>query len=195
VATRLTRDQYFLQMVALVASRCTCPRRQVGAIITTVEGQILSTGYNGVPAGFPHCTEGELHACPGTQDKHGDTSRCLAVHAEVNALLQCKRLDLAHTLYVSCTPCFECAKAICNTPIKRVVALEEYTGAGMDVLEARGIQIEVEDVLGGGLLVKIPRFNGRPLSMPPRWCDETCKGRLDTSGVCIRCGAWPCTGD
>jgi dCMP deaminase len=186
VATRLTRDQYFLQMVALVASRCTCPRRQVGAIITTVEGQILSTGYNGVPAGFEHCTE---RPCPGARDTHGDTHRCLAVHAEVNALLQCKRLDLAHTLYVSCTPCFECAKAICNTPIRRIVSLEEYTGVGMDVLDTRGIQVEVRDELDGGLLVRVPRFGDRPLSMPPRWCGDDCNGRLDTSGTCVKCGS------
>lgn len=140
---RLSHDQYYLQMLNLVAARSTCPRRSVGAVLVTADNQILSTGYNGVPRGFPHCVE---QACPGAWDEHGDTRRCMAVHAEVNALLQCKRLDLAHTLYVSCTPCFECAKMICNTPICRVISLEEYTGEGMVVLLRREIQVWVATV-------------------------------------------------
>jgi len=120
---RLSRDDYFLTILDLVAARSTCARRAVGAIITDGDGHVLSLGYNGVPRGFPHCVD---VPCLGAADKAGDTSRCMAVHAEVNALIQCSRLDLAHSLYCSCSPCFSCAKAIANTPIKRVVCRELY---------------------------------------------------------------------
>ena len=121
---RLSKDEYFLCMLQLVASRSTCVRRQVAAIIVSKDGHILSTGYNGTPRGFPHCN---INPCVGALDSPGDSDRCQAVHAEVNALLQCMRLDLASTLYTSCSPCFTCAKAIANTPITRVLCAEEYS--------------------------------------------------------------------
>src|SRR5258708_3001642 len=104
---RLSRDDYFLEMLHLVANRSTCARRAVGTIITDDRGHILATGYNGVPRGFTHCTDSP---CLGVNDPKGDTGRCMAIHAEINALLQCSRLDLAHALYVSASPCFACAK-------------------------------------------------------------------------------------
>lgn len=136
---RKGRDQYYLDMLELVASRGTCQRRQVGAIVTTKRGEILSTGYNGAPRGLPHCVD---HPCPGVGDQKGDSSRCEAVHAEVNALLQCNRLDLAHTIYVTCTPCFHCAKMIANTNIKRIVCLEQYADQnGAAILGRANIEI------------------------------------------------------
>lgn len=94
--------------------------------MTDVRGRILSTGYNGPPSGFSHCTT--LTPCAGAYDAGGDTQRCLAVHAEQNALLQCWRLDLAHTMYVSVCPCFVCAKLILQTPIQEVVIAGVYPG-------------------------------------------------------------------
>lgn len=130
-----------MQMLSLVASRATCARRQVGAIIVSQDHQILSTGYNGVPRGLAHCID---MFCPGARDEKGDTSRCEAVHAEVNAVLQCRRLDLAHTIYVSCTPCFTCAKMLANTPIRHIIALEHYADPnGESVLRRAGIVVEV----------------------------------------------------
>jgi len=125
---RQSKEEYFIRMLELVCSRSTCLRRSVGAIVTDAAGHVLSTGYNGTPAGFEHCAKSS--PCPGWQDQQGDTRRCLAVHAEQNALLQCQRLDLAHTMYVSCCPCFTCAKMILNTSIQRVVAVTPYTGDG-----------------------------------------------------------------
>lgn len=131
-------DDYFAEIVRLVAARSTCARRQVGAVIADEKGHVLATGYNGVPRGLPHCADGA--PCPGAADPPGDTRRCWAVHAEQNALLQCHRLDLARTLYVSCEPCFTCAKLIANTPIRRVVVLEPYADPdGAAVLALKGI--------------------------------------------------------
>jgi dCMP deaminase len=136
-------DNYFLQMLDLVASRSTCGRRAVAAIITDVESHVLSMGYNGVPSGFDHCTE---KPCAGRDEPHGGSAgdKCLAVHAEANAILQCQRLDLASTLYCSCSPCFTCAKLIANTRISRVVYREEYPDHGLLVLSKAGIRLELK---------------------------------------------------
>lgn len=124
---------YFLQMLDLIASRGTCIRRKVAAIITDQKGHILSTGYNGVPSGVLHCIG---NPCPGVVDKPGDSSNCMAIHAEQNALLQCQNLDKAYFMYCSCTPCFTCAKMIANTNIKMIVCKERYADQrGVEVLQ------------------------------------------------------------
>lgn len=138
--TRLTHDEYFLQMLALVAQRSTCVRRQVGAILVDAGHHVLSLGYNGVPRGFDHCID---TPCPGAADPSGDTRRCYAVHAEVNAVLQCARLDLARTLYVSCMPCFECAKMLVNTRVSRLVCAADYPGPGAEILKLAGIAVQL----------------------------------------------------
>jgi dCMP deaminase len=139
---RLTKDEYFLRMLELVAARGTCPRRQVGAIIANGAGQVISTGYNGPPRGHDHCID---VPCPGVEQRSGDSSRCEAVHAEQNAILQAGgRLIEAYTLYVSCTPCFTCAKMIANTPIRRIVVLEPYADPrGEAILTRSGIELIV----------------------------------------------------
>lgn len=122
---RPTKDEMFIRMLDAIKVRSTCPRRATAAIITDREGRALSMGYNGVPKGLDHCSV--TMPCAGIDDPSGDSSRCLAVHAEQNAALQCRDLqDRAHTIYCSATPCFTCAKMILNTSIKRVVAVEVY---------------------------------------------------------------------
>lgn len=150
MSDRLTHDEYYVAMLRLVAARSTCARRAVGAIFVDEKGRVLSTGYNGVPSGFPHCTE---FPCEGANDARGDTSRCMAVHAEINAIIQCgDRLTRAHTAYVSCSPCFGCAKAIVNTPISRIVCLEEYADThGREVLKRAGVKILVATPSNYGL--------------------------------------------
>jgi dCMP deaminase len=137
---RPSHDDYFLDMLELVAGRSTCARRAVGAIIVDQQHRILATGYNGVPTHYPHCTE---TPCPGAEDPPGDTRRCYAVHAEANALLQCSRLDLAWKLYASCTPCFSCAKLIANTSIVKVVCHVSYNDlTGVELLRKQGIYVQ-----------------------------------------------------
>lgn len=132
---RPTLDEFFLSLLGLLAARGTCPRRRVAAIVTDAAGRVLSMGYNGVPRGVAHCTNPGT-ACAGVDDEPGDTSRCLAVHAEANALLQLRDKDNARVLYCSCVPCFECAKLVLNTSITRVVCAEDYPGGrGRPLLE------------------------------------------------------------
>lgn len=128
---RLTLDQYWSKHLRLIAERATCRRRQCGAIITDVRGAILSAGYNGVGSGLIHC--GEVGAlCDGSNripgDTGGENSPCFATHAEVNAIQTCHRIDLANVLYCTNFPCINCSKSIINTPIQKIVALEDYPG-------------------------------------------------------------------
>jgi dCMP deaminase len=138
---RLSKAQYYCEMLPMVARRSTCIRRDVAAIITDKEGHILSTGYNGVPSGIRHCY---YNPCPGAQQKTGDSSLCEAVHAEQNAMIQCNDLRSAYAMYCSCTPCFTCAKMILNTPIKVIYCLERYPdNRAIEILLRRRISLYV----------------------------------------------------
>lgn len=138
---RPTLDETYLAMLPLYAARGTCARRQVAAIITDARGRLLGAGFNGVPRTFTHCTD---HPCKGVDDLAGDTRNCLAVHAEINAMLQCSERENMHTMYCSCSPCFECAKAILNTSIKEVIVLLLYADErGIKLLQEGSIDVVV----------------------------------------------------
>ena len=140
--SRLSIDSYYLAMLPLIASRATCPRRRVAAILVDSTGRLVSIGYNGVPAGMPHCID---HPCPGATDKSGNTTRCIAIHAEVNALSQARASRrLPYTLYCSTTPCFECAKMLITDGIQRVVATSAYTNTdGVDLLHQAVVTVDI----------------------------------------------------
>ena len=136
-------DSYYLAMLPLIASRATCPRRQVAAILVDERGKLVSIGYNGVPAGLPHCID---TPCAGAGDASGDTSRCIAIHAEVNAMLQAQASRRhPHTLFCSTTPCFNCAKMLIAEGVRRVVALSTYADErGLALLSQAGVQVDVQ---------------------------------------------------
>ena len=122
-SSRLNADEYFLQIANLVAQRSTCRRRNVGCVLVDEKNHIVATGYNGVPSGFTHCLD---VPCKGATAPSGQAlDQCLAVHAEVNAFLQCTSAEKL-TAYLSTTPCFTCAKMICNSNVVRIVASEWY---------------------------------------------------------------------
>lgn len=84
---------------------------------------VVATGYNGVPTHFPHCLE---KPCEGVHAPSGESlQNCLAVHAEMNAFLQLTSTSEL-TAYITVTPCFECAKVICNSKVTRIVASGAY---------------------------------------------------------------------
>lgn len=122
---RLSKDDYFLNLVKGVALRSTCIRKSVGCILTNARGHILSTGYNGTASGLPNCNE-VIH-CVGFNLPPGQ-DKCEAVHAEVNALLQCADVNQIHTVYCTLSPCINCTKMFLNTSAERIVFLEEHTG-------------------------------------------------------------------
>ncbi len=146
---RISLDEYFAKMTWVVAERSTCiiPGRQYGAIVVKNK-QVLSTGYNGAPRGMTDCLE--LGYCP--KRAKGGTSgtmheECIAVHAEMNALIQAGRNAEGATLYVNGFPCKLCARLIVNAGIKRVVVCGEYSDReGLKILEDAGIQVDYIDV-------------------------------------------------
>ena len=120
VMGRSSWDQYFMDIAAQVATRATCDRKHVGAVIVR-DRTILSTGYNGSIRGMPHCDE------VGHMMENG---HCVAtVHAEANAILQAAkngvRIDGA-TLYTTASPCWPCFKLIANSGCVRIVYGEFY---------------------------------------------------------------------
>lgn len=121
--SRLGQDDYFSELATLVGERSTCRRRKVGCVLVDSKKHIVATGYNGVPSGFTHCLD---QPCEGATAPSGvDLDKCLAVHAEVNAFLQLTSTDKL-TAYLPATPCFSCAKMICNSNVVRIVAQEWY---------------------------------------------------------------------
>lgn len=121
-------DQYFMDITRLVATRSTCLRRQVGAILVK-ERNILATGYNGVPSGISHCDDtGCLRErlCVPSGERH---ELCRGLHAEQNAIIQAARhgtnIDGA-TLYCTTMPCIICTKMIINAGIRAIVYGEGY---------------------------------------------------------------------
>ena len=122
-------DEYFLEIVKVVASRATCDRGRNGAVIVK-NRRILTTGYVGSPAGMSHCDE-VGHMLHDVIDENGKTSKhCVrTIHAEQNAILQAALHGVStegSTIYTKFEPCFVCAKMIINAGIKRVVCERRY---------------------------------------------------------------------
>lgn len=153
---RPNRDEWALQLALVTARRSTCARRSVGCVLMNSRGHILSTGYNGVAAGLPHCNHTEVvvdndwhntfatevmtHACSGAMSPSGtNLDGCQAIHAEQNALLQCRDVYDIHTAYVTASPCITCCKLLLNTSCQRIVFVEEYPhSAAKDLWIASG---------------------------------------------------------
>lgn len=133
---RLPRDQLLMEVALLYKRRSTCLRRQVGAVLVR-EGRILSTGYNGAPAGVPHCMP----------DSCGPSNPCIrTIHAEANVIAFAARTGVitdGTSLYTTASPCIECAKLLINAGVCRVIYDEEYRDTGPIVL-LRSVGITVE---------------------------------------------------
>ena len=117
---RVPWDAYFMQIAVQAATRSTCDRKHVGAVIVR-DKTILSTGYNGSVRGMPHCDDvGHM-----MEDSH-----CIAtVHAEANAIIQAAKNGTAidgADIYVTASPCWNCFKLIANSGIRRIFYLEFY---------------------------------------------------------------------
>ncbi len=116
-------DQYFMTITRQVAERSTCTRAKVGAVIVR-DRSILATGYNGAPAGLPHCLDaGCLIYESRTPDGELEQNCYRTIHAEINAITQAARNGSAirdADIYVTHTPCIHCLKVLINTGIKTV---------------------------------------------------------------------------
>lgn len=122
--SRPSTDEYFLRHAVLVSSRGTCRRRKAGCVLTNRYHHVLATGYNGTPSGMSHCID---DPCPGVDMPSGSgLLDCAALHAEWNALLQCRDVQEIVTAYVTASPCVICMRMLCNTSVKRIVFIDEY---------------------------------------------------------------------
>jgi len=124
---RIPSDWYFLKMANLSSERATCKRRKVGCILVNSKKHVIATGYNGVAAGQEHCID---NPCEGAQLKSGEgLDKCEAIHAEQNALLQCRNVYDIQTVYCTLSPCIHCLKLLLNTSAQRIVFMEKYVDA------------------------------------------------------------------
>lgn len=138
-------DEYFLRVATVVAERSTCLRHHVGAVAVK-DKHILSTGYNGAPAGLPDCLtlgclRDELGIPSGTRHE-----KCRAVHAEQNTIIQAALHGVSlegATLYATHTPCILCAKMLTNARIARYVSFGSYSDdAFMELFGQAGIKFD-----------------------------------------------------
>lgn len=154
IATK--KDLVWLRCALTIAELAKCHRLAVGCVLVDARSQVLSTGYNGRAAGLPNCTEVLKilgppepnrnpfwreqsglpltrpfletfpHRCQGSDAPVGQPNGCEAIHAEQNALLQCRDVRAIDTAYVSHSPCTTCVKLLLNTSCRRVVFRHEY---------------------------------------------------------------------
>jgi dCMP deaminase len=133
---RLPWDEYFMKIAEVVASRSTCPRKFVGAVIVR-DKTILSTGYNGSIRGMPHCSDvGHMM----------ENDHCVAtIHAESNAIIQSAKNGVmidGGSIYVTASPCWSCFKMIANAGLRRIIYREFYRDDRIfQVAERLGIEL------------------------------------------------------
>jgi dCMP deaminase len=144
VPDRPTWDEYFMQMAHVIATRATCLRRSVGALLVR-DKRILATGYNGAPSGLPHCEEvgcqrAELGIASGERQE-----LCRGLHAEQNAIIQGALHGVSvkdSVLYCTTQPCVICAKMLINAGVKRIVFEGDYQDQlSLDMLQEAGIEL------------------------------------------------------
>lgn len=143
---RPTWDEYFMTLADQVASRTTCMRRSVGAIIVK-DKRILATGYNGVPSSLAHC---DVVGC--LRQRMGIPSGqrheiCRGLHAEQNAVIQAARHGInidGASIYITTQPCSLCAKMLINAGIREIVYANPYPDElSLSMLEEAGIGVRV----------------------------------------------------
>lgn len=131
-------DRRYARMALIWAENSYCERRKVGALVVK-NNMIISDGYNGTPTGFENVCEDE-----------NNVSKPYVLHAEANAITKLARSSNSSegsTLYVTASPCIECAKLIIQSGIKRVIYTEKYRLTdGIDLLMRAGIEVEYLDL-------------------------------------------------
>lgn len=141
---RIDWDQYFMIQAALLASRCTCNRLSVGAVLVR-DKRIIAGGYNGSVSGDAHCID------EGCYLRDGHCVR--TIHAEMNAILQCAKFGISTdgaSLYVTDFPCLQCTKSLLQAGIKEINYIRNYHNDeyAMKLIKLKNIrlnQIKLDD--------------------------------------------------
>jgi len=146
--TRPGFDDYVLKIASVVAERSTCRRHHMGAVAVR-DKHILTTGYNGAPAGQKDCLElgcirDQMNIASGEKQE-----TCRAIHAEQNVIIQAALHGISlegSTIYCTHTPCVLCAKMLVNARIKRFVSFRKYSDDRfIDLFREAGIEIDIKD--------------------------------------------------
>ena len=146
MAQRPSWQQYFMTITRQVAERSTCLRAKVGAVIVR-DKNILATGYNGAPAGLPHCTEVGCLIYE-SRDPNGDlVENCFrTIHAEINAITQAAKNGSSirdAEIYVTHTPCIHCVKVLINTGIRIIYYEKPYRLDSIaEILQLAHVRVE-----------------------------------------------------
>jgi dCMP deaminase len=123
---RPSARENFLDLCRCISLRATCARRAVGCVLVDRHNHVIGTGYNGTAAGIDHCID---QPCPGAALPSGrGLEKCEAIHAEANALLQCKDVQSIVICYCTTAPCIHCVKLLMNTSCLNIVYAEDYPG-------------------------------------------------------------------
>ena len=148
IPARISADEYFLKIASVVAERSTCLRHHMGAVAVK-DKHIITTGYNGAPAGVKDCLE--LGCLRDAQNIPSGTRTeiCRAIHAEQNVIIQAALHGISLegcTIYCTHTPCVLCAKMMINARVKRVVIFTKYADDSFkELFREAGIQVDVLD--------------------------------------------------
>lgn len=120
----MTIPEYLITVAKAVAQRSKC-RRKVGCVLADKQGRILSTGYNGYPAGMKNCNNSTC------TNPAGGVGTCQALHAEINALIYARNPEDIYYVAVTRLPCINCAMALLNTPGKILIYDEKSSYIGV----------------------------------------------------------------
>lgn len=139
---KLQYDQTYMNMAIVLSGLSHANRSKVGCLIVSEDNQIISQGFNGMPKGMDN-------VCEDIIEENGETklvTKKEVLHAETNAIAKCAKWCTSTenaTLYVTLSPCFDCAKMIIQTEISRVVYYEEYRDlSGIKLLINAGINVQ-----------------------------------------------------
>ena len=140
---KISYDIAYMKMARVMSELSYAKRHKVGAVIVSSQGQIISQGFNGTPPGYDNCCEYE--------DENGNlVTYPYVLHAESNAITKCARWNSSTeggTLYVTLSPCIDCARLIIQAGIKRVVYDEQYRNdEGIKLLIDVGMTIDHIDI-------------------------------------------------
>jgi len=141
----MLNDKNFINIAKEIATASKCVSKQVGAVIVK-DGRILSTGYNGTPAGYTNCCE---YWDNQYTKEHHEWSKTYEIHAEMNAIIWAAREGISingATIYVTLEPCSDCSKNIIASGMKRIVYEKPYEHTNSEVItqfiEDNGVIIE-----------------------------------------------------
>ncbi len=142
---RMSWDDYFMGIAAMVAGRGDCVKRRVAAIIVR-ERRIVATGYNGTPRGTVNCGQGGCPRCASFVKSGTALGECLCSHGEENAITQAALHGISvkgAVLYSTCSPCLLCTKMIINSGIAQVVYNASYPlgSRSLELLQEAGVQV------------------------------------------------------